>query len=182
MKKTIAKQLSSGLSLTNKMLKILKDTKEYYSKDPANRRSMSEDGQCMYTRGDNHCAVGRYLKPEHQYDDWYWNNGSVTDISEAGFMGNLDRVLREDVHGLDSGFWIDLQSFHDDDNNWLIWSDDDDGVRFYGLTDVGKEEYVKIEDKILNEWEKPIEGNRSQLFNYFIINKLKILMENIQEF
>ena len=39
-----------------------------------------------------------------------------------------------------------------------------------------------VEDKILNEWQEPIKGNRSQLFNYFIINKLKILMENIQEF
>tara|TARA_Y100000310_G_C20647548_1_gene797489 strand:+ start:519 stop:1337 length:819 start_codon:yes stop_codon:yes gene_type:complete len=39
-----------------------------------------------------------------------------------------------------------------------------------------------VEDKTLDEWQKPIEGNRSLLFNYFIINKLKNLMENIQEF
>jgi 5'-3' exonuclease len=39
-----------------------------------------------------------------------------------------------------------------------------------------------VEDTILKEWEEPIKGNRNKLFNYFIINKLKILMENIQEF
>ena len=39
-----------------------------------------------------------------------------------------------------------------------------------------------VEDTILKEWQEPIKGNRNKLFNYFIINKLKILMENIQEF
>ena len=132
------------------MLKILKDTRDYYSKDPANRRSMSEDGQCMYTWGDNHCAVGRYLEPEHQHESWDWNNDSITDICEAGESYNIDWVLRDDVHGLDSEFWRDLQSFHDDENNWLRWIDDD--VRIHELTDSGKAEYVTIEDKILDDF------------------------------
>jgi len=39
-----------------------------------------------------------------------------------------------------------------------------------------------VNDKILEEWDKPIEGNRSMLLNYFITHKLKNLMEDIQEF
>ena len=39
-----------------------------------------------------------------------------------------------------------------------------------------------VHDKILEEWDKPIEGERSRLLNYFISHKLKTLMEDIQEF
>ena len=39
-----------------------------------------------------------------------------------------------------------------------------------------------IDDKIEIEWNKPIQGKRSGLFNYFIKHKLKNLMENIGEF
>jgi hypothetical protein len=39
-----------------------------------------------------------------------------------------------------------------------------------------------INDEIEKEWNQPIEGNRSNLFNYFIEHKLKNLMENIGEF
>ena len=28
-------------------------------------------------------------------------------------------MLREEVHGLDSNFWRDLQEFHDSDNYWI---------------------------------------------------------------
>ena len=35
---------------------------------------------------------------------------------------------------------------------------------------------------ILEEYEKEPQGNRSRLFNYFIAKRLKVLMENIQEF
>ena len=44
------------------MQDILKETVDYYREDPANRRCLTDDGECMYTWGDNHCAVGRYLK------------------------------------------------------------------------------------------------------------------------
>ena len=156
---TNARPLSSSLSLKNKMLKILKDTKEYYSKDPANRRSITDDGDCMYTWGDNHCAVGRYLDPDNQCETWDYNNDSIIDICEAGDDYGIDWVLREDVQGLDAGFWKDLQNFHDLACHWVEWSKDEDGVRFNGLTDSGKEEYVKIEDKILDDfYELNLEG------------------------
>ncbi len=39
-----------------------------------------------------------------------------------------------------------------------------------------------INEDIKTEWEKPIVGNKSKVFNYFIKNKLKNLMEHIEEF
>ena len=39
-----------------------------------------------------------------------------------------------------------------------------------------------VHDKIIEEWDKPIVGERSRLLNYFISHKLKTLMEDIQEF
>ena len=55
-----------------RMKQILKDTINYYDEDPDNRRSIDKDGNCNYTWGDTHCAVGRYLKPEYQcLIDWF---------------------------------------------------------------------------------------------------------------
>lgn len=39
-----------------------------------------------------------------------------------------------------------------------------------------------INEDIKREWEKPVVGHRSKIFNYFVKNKLKNLMENIEEF
>lgn len=39
-----------------------------------------------------------------------------------------------------------------------------------------------LENNIEEEWKKPIIGSRSNIFNYFVQNKLKNLMENIGEF
>ena len=138
-RKSVAKPLSSSVSLPNKMLKILKDTRDYYSKDPANRRSMSEDGDCMYTWGDNHCAVGRYLDSEYQRENWDYNYKSVDEIKANC---SIDWALRDDVQGLCSEFWQDLQSFHDDNAHWITWS-------VYGLTEKGKVKYQQIKDNIL---------------------------------
>ena len=105
------------------MLKILKDTRDYYAEDPNGRRSIDEDGNCNYTWGENHCAVGRYLKPEFQRETWSSNNDSVNQLCEeygdVHSEWNIDWVLREEVHGLDSNFWRDLQEFHDSDNYWI---------------------------------------------------------------
>ena len=40
----------------------------------------------------------------------------------------------------------------------------------------------EIENEILAEWEKPITGDRGKIFNYFMDNRLKVLMESIEEF
>ena len=131
------------------MKDILKETALYYAKDPANRRSICEGGDCMYTWGENHCAVGRYLKPEYQREDWESNNDSVNELCEDSSDGwNIDWCLRDEVKGLDANFWSTLQMLHDNVGYWEEWDRDIDGLRKYGLTDRGKEEYVAIQDKI----------------------------------
>ena len=131
------------------MQDILKDTVEYYDKDSANRRSIDKDGNCNYTWGENHCAVGRYLKPEYQREDWESNNDSVNELCEDSSDGwNIDWCLRDEVKGLDANFWSTLQNMHDNVGYWEEWDRDTDGLRKYGLTDRGKEEYVTIQDKI----------------------------------
>ena len=37
-----------------RMKQILKETTDYYAKDPDNRRSIDKDGNCNYTWGDAH--------------------------------------------------------------------------------------------------------------------------------
>ena len=53
--------------------------------------------------------------------------------------------------------------------------------RNQSLVDFEKIPEWVIQD-IEKEWNKPITGNRSKLFNYFVKNQLKNLMEHIQEF
>jgi len=131
------------------MQDILKETVTYYREDPSGRRCMTDDGNCMYTWGDNHCAVGRYLKPEHQREDWDLNNDSVNELCETSDDGyNIDWALRDEVKGLDADFWTSLQDIHDTSGYWEEWSRDEDGIRKYGLTDRGKERYVGFQDRI----------------------------------
>ena len=131
------------------MLKILKDTRDYYAEDPDGRRSIDDDGSCNYTWGENHCAVGRYLKPEYQREDWCCNNDSVNELCESSDDGwNIDWCLRDEVKGLDADFWTRLQDMHDTGGFWEEWNRDVDGLREYGLTDRGKEAYVSTQDRI----------------------------------
>ena len=96
------------------MLEILKDTRDYYAADPDNRRSITKDGECQYTWGNTHCAVGRYLREEYQVDNWQCNSESVNQLCEVSpNEWNIDWVLRDEVHGIDPDFWKDLQDFHD---------------------------------------------------------------------
>jgi hypothetical protein len=130
------------------MQDILKDTVDYYSKDPANRRSVTDDGDCMYTWGKKHCAVGRYLRKEYQDETWSDNNMSAWELSEYSGNMTIDQFLVDKVHGLDLDFWRDLQDMHDTVGYWEEWHEHKDGVRDYKLTDLGKEAYVRFQDKI----------------------------------
>tara|TARA_R100000152_G_C6632495_1_gene79640 strand:+ start:29 stop:484 length:456 start_codon:yes stop_codon:yes gene_type:complete len=138
------------------MLKILKDTRDYYAEDPDGRRSIDDDGSCNYTWGENHCAVGRYLKPEFQRETWSSNGDSVNQLCEeyGDVHGewNIDWVLREEVHGLDADFWRDLQDFHDCRHNWIckdtFFPPDTENEPPVGLSDTGKGHYVGMQDRI----------------------------------
>ena len=132
------------------MQELLKDTVDFYREDPANRRSVTDDGDCMYTWGKNHCAVGRFLKTEYQDETWESNNKSVEQLADKadGSDYSIDQFLVEKAHGFDADFWIDLQAIHDTVTYWEEWNLHVDGKRKYGLTDRGKEAYVQFQDKI----------------------------------
>ena len=131
------------------MQDILKDTVDYYSKDPDNRRSIDKDGNCNYTWGDTHCAIGRYLKPEYQREDWVDNNMSVNELLAYTDDGsNIDWCLRDDVHGLDASFWKNLQDFHDSHSCWITKDDYNKDDEPIGLSLIGKDNYRVIEKKI----------------------------------
>ena len=124
------------------MQDILKDTVDYYSKDPANRRSVTDDGDCMYTWGKKHCAIGRYMREEFLDTEWKENNG----VGVNGLSSNVDYYLRHDVRGLDEDFWRDLQDMHDIVGHWYRGDRLTEPVN--GLSDIGKARYVYIQDKI----------------------------------
>ena len=128
------------------MLDILKDTRDYYDADPDNRRSISEDGQCMYTWGDTHCAVGRYLKEEYQEENWDNNSDSVNELCDETEAWDIDWAVREEVQGLEPDFWKDLQDFHDSRHNWITTKPSE---REDGLSDTGKGHYVGMQDRIV---------------------------------
>ena len=132
------------------MQDLLKDTVDYYSEDPSGRRCMTDDGDCMYTWGKKHCAVGRYLKPEYQDETWSDNNMSVNELAEGADDGewNIDWCLIDKAQGLDTNFWRDLQDMHDTVSYWEEWHDYRESVRDYKLTDRGKEHYVCLQDRI----------------------------------
>ena len=135
------------------MLEILKDTRDYYAADPDNRRSISKDGECQYTWGNTHCAVGRYLKEDYQRENWSNNNESVNELCEDSPEGwDIDWALREEVHGLDPDFWRDLQDFHDNRHNWIckdtFFPPDTENEPPVGLSDTGKGHYVGMQDRI----------------------------------
>ena len=138
------------MSKQQQMQDILKDTVDYYNEDPANRRCITDDGDCMYTWGKNHCAVGRFLKDEYKDDEnWsYKNNMGVLELGETSDSMCIDEYLVKSVHGLDANFWVRLQDMHDIVGYWEEFHEHIDGRRKYGLTDRGKEEYVHFQDKI----------------------------------
>ena len=117
-----------------RMKDILKDTIEYYSESP---RAMDSSGSCQYTDDNgNHCAVGRYMRPEFQTVDFYANNG----VSVGSLAADVDTYLDSKVIGLTEKFWCALQDVHDSCNNWGEYDE--------GLTERGKHMYNTVKKNI----------------------------------
>ena len=133
------------MSKQQQMQDILKDTVDYYREDPKGRRAVDHNGDCQYTTvSGNHCAIGRYMKPEYQTTEFDENQG----VGVHGLSCDIDHYLISKVLGLDEMFWRDLQDMHDKMLHWEAWSMEVDGLREYKLTDEGKEYYVKMQDRI----------------------------------
>ena len=85
------------------MQDILEDTIGFYSESP---RAMDKSGSCQYTdEVGNHCAVGRYMRPEFQTTEFYANNG----VSVGSLAADVDTYLDSKVIGLTEKFWSALQ-------------------------------------------------------------------------
>ena len=117
-----------------RMQDILQDTIEHFSNNP---RAMDKSGSCQYTdEVGNHCAVGRYLKPEFQTIEFFANDG----VSVGSLTQDVDHYLRSNVLGLTEKFWSDLQDIHDDSNNWGEYGE--------GLTGLGVLRCDRMKDRI----------------------------------
>ena len=117
-----------------RMQDILEDTIEYYSEEP---RAMDASGSCQYTDDNgNHCAVGRYMRPEFQTVNFYANNG----VSVGSLAADVDTYLDSKVIGLTEKFWCALQDVHDSCNNWGEYDE--------GLTAVGRVRCDSMKKKI----------------------------------
>ena len=125
------------------MHKILDDTADYYGEDPEGRRAVDDCGDCEYTTWDGrHCAIGRYMKPEYQTDEFPENHG----VGIRGLNFSADNYLVSEVRGLDENFWGDLQDFHDVVGHWYRGKLFDEPAE--GLTEIGRQTYTRIKDKI----------------------------------
>ena len=117
-----------------RMQDILEDTIEYYSESP---RAMDASGSCQYTDDNgNHCAVGRYMRPEFQTVGFYANNG----VSVGSLAADLDTYLKSNVLGLKENFWSALQDIHDSCSNWGEYDE--------GLTECGRTRCDSMKKKI----------------------------------
>ena len=116
----------------DRMQDILQDTIHHYSDFP---RAMDKSGSCQYTdEVGNHCAVGRYLKPEFETIEFFANDG----VSVGSLTQDVDHYLRSNVLGLTEKFWSALQELHDSDNNWS----------YDGLTECGRTRFSHVKGRI----------------------------------
>ena len=138
------------MNIKDKMFKILKDTRDWYAEDPKGRRSLDKDGNCLFTWGKNHCAVGRYMQETFQQEDWVQNNESVNELcnDSPGIGYNIDWCLREEVQGLDADFWTNLQEFHDTRHYWNTKTENWDNQTDKGLSFHCKDKYNDILSRI----------------------------------
>ena len=138
------------MNIKDKMFKVLKDTRDWYAEDPKGRRSLDKDGNCLFTWGKNHCAVGRYMQETFQQEDWVQNNESVNELCKdsPGIGYNIDWCLREEVQGLDPDFWTHLQEFHDTRHYWNTKTENWDNQTDKGLSVHGKDRYNDILSRI----------------------------------
>mgnify|MGYP001475272288 CR=1 FL=1 len=95
---------------------IILDTIIYYKSHPRCKHGPG----CAYNDEEgNHCAVGRYLKPEIKEEGvgWSMNNSPAYSVG-ANPGGSLDEVLVEEAQGHEIRFWDHLQQLHDNDQSW----------------------------------------------------------------
>lgn len=93
---------------------IIKETVDFYSQDPVNRRSIDEEEpeMCLYNSSNGkQCAFARYV--EEPEDCIERKNASDLLEKKVITLKKGVRHLKEDLY-----FWNNLQYLHDDEENW----------------------------------------------------------------
>lgn len=86
---------------------------------------------CMYlTNDDKKCAVGMFLTDEalKKSAKCLGDARSLDVHLKARGFESLDSAFIKEVRGHEVGFWVDLQSLHDDNNFWNA-----EGLSEYGV-------------------------------------------------
>ena len=123
------------------MKKIIDDTVQFFGADPESNRCMDDDSTCMYTNDQGkHCAIGRFLLPEHQTLE-FANVHIQDNVENLEGVINLDDVLIPEVRGFPVDFWNDLQVLHD---GRYYWSESRNCIGIAGLTIRGEDFYYEI--------------------------------------
>jgi hypothetical protein len=121
-------------TIQRKMLKILSETVEHYSKD-TRKRGLDQKGACCFiTPQGKKCAIGRLL-----------NKTDLKKIQDkghedVGYFAIEEYITTQIVKELPENFICALQVLHDVNGNWNIRS---------GMTDGGKEEVEHIKENII---------------------------------
>jgi len=118
---------------------IIEETANYYN---LSNRAVTLSGKCKYSTSDGRqCAVGRCFtdKEADSFCDFDGPVSFVNSTLKVNANKELDDILKEEYRGHSIIFWMDLQSFHDTQENW-----NDDGISEVGLKEKAEllEKYV----------------------------------------
>ncbi len=108
---------------------LIKETVDFYSKNPRESRSLDESGKCLYNSEDGtHCAVGRCLLSKYKKKkDGEFNQKRVVYLPGYLEAKSIDDVLLSKYRGHNIFFWKDLQNLHDMESHWTP-----EGLSIYG--------------------------------------------------
>lgn len=100
--------------LTKLMTEILNDTVRFYSKNPLENRAV-DNGDCLYhiPNSGAKCAIGRLLN-EADLANLEANN----QLHDTPIVDIYEKLTTEKVKILPVLFLMNLQDFHDEDQNW----------------------------------------------------------------
>jgi hypothetical protein len=107
-------------------LKIIKETIEIYGSDPSKRSVDEATNECQYNGPDGkHCGAGRCFNP-----------GVIEPSDEGRTIEVLiiiygDKILfKPEYQGHRASFWMEIQKFHDDDENFTETGLSEEGKAF----------------------------------------------------
>lgn len=118
-----------------RMLRFLRETKNYYSCDPVNRRAFDDENGCSYLTPDGRkCAIGRHLTEEELS-----SHGNFLQGKNVRTLAIEFNLLFKIFYEFPIDFLQAMQDFHDMN---VYWDTE-------GLTKLGKEAYRGIQYRIL---------------------------------